>query len=271
MANSVVSVTELARQRGSIGERGLDYRRVFRVELSNNDQGSLLALDATGVPKLNEVITTSMTLIDGGSAVNVSMACHDKTVRQTSEEEHALYEVECKYHAPWLRPESGHQGGTPFDAPATVEWGFRTEMIVVDAAYLVDNNGADIDFREVRNSAGEVFVPPLEQELYIPTLMVRRNETMAQYSPVGASALIGSVNAESGYIGDVSFGPNQLRIHNIGGSRQHYWGGFYWDVTYEFDVDPNSEAGFRDVLDQGTYYLDSSGDRINFTDDDGIE
>jgi len=81
--------------------------------------------------------------------------------------------------------------------------------------------------------------------------------------------LMGKVNAESGYIGDVSFGPNQLRIHNIAGSRQFYSGGFYWDVTYEFDVDPNSEAGFRDVLDQGTYYLDSSGDRINFTDDDG--
>ncbi|HUU97755.1 MAG TPA: hypothetical protein VM487_18625 [Phycisphaerae bacterium] len=142
----------------------------------------------------------------------------------------------------------------PLNDPVSISWGhkFITEVVAMDV------DGAPID-----NSAGEPFDPPLEQEVAVLTLRVRRNEST--FNPALAHAYTNTVNSDNATIAGLSISARQGKVANISGESDERNGVDYFAVTYELEF--REGRWDRDVLDVGFHYL-SAGEPVTFKDDE---
>jgi hypothetical protein len=144
-------------------------------------------------------------------------------------------------YGPFNAAEQAADDGNPLKAQPEISWGFRD----IEEVIRVDFNGDP-----VVNTAGEPFDPPLTDNLPGPVMTITRNEPIGTYSPRKAYEYRGAVNS------DVFAGedPGFARVLQIGGKRAYHGTcGWYFQVTYEFEFNPDgytrriNSMGFREV------------------------
>jgi hypothetical protein len=139
---------------------------------------------------------------------------------------------------------AGEQGGADQDGtqdPTKIPPKVHTGVVKYDEAVLHDTQTG----KSVLNTAGLPFDPPLVRPVSNSVWTITRNEatwdgTLTQYCD--------SVNSEP-FLG---LAPNTVKLNNVSAERQYQADfGYYWEVTYEFEVRP--------II----YAVDANGDPIN--------
>lgn len=150
---------------------------------------------------------------------------------------------------------STSQEENPINNPPKVRW--SSTPIKIAAV-------KDIDGKAILNKAGDRYDPPLEVNLYLPTVTIERVEY--SYSPAGALTYVGALNSDP-FAGvgpryamlTVYDGTNFVHTDELGNQF------IYWNVSYEIIFNP---LGWDpEVLEQGYYEL-VDGDRRRMQDDD---
>jgi len=161
---------------------------------------------------------------------------------------HPKYLVEAKYSVDeYDAPELA-----PWQRACKINWNFRPYQTVVSKDLLTGE--------VITNSAGELYVPPIEESIHHPTCVVVRNEL--DFSPSKANTYMNSVNADYFTLAGYPVGPGYALMRNLGANRAWWRGIAYSEVTYEIEL--NSDTWITQVLDQGTYYLDKKGNQRLF-------
>jgi hypothetical protein len=238
MSGTVQSVNELRDQQASkqvMTDNKRTHRRVFQVILDDEVHGSYYALNAAGLPVIGEVHPQDSW-------------CHVKSVDVVQQGGEPIYIVTIDYDNIYGDDEN------PLNVDAKVVWGFQSKREAVTSDALT---GAPIV-----NSAGEMFVAPLEIEGYVLSCDIQRNE--ATFDPTVAEAAVGCVNSDSTTIAGLSVTAGQALMKSLRATRKPYQNatGYYWEISYQFLF--KAETWEAEVLDQGTYYLDSAGTRHLF-------
>ena len=145
---------------------------------------------------------------------------------------------------------------------------YDTETIMVAALGEVDATTGDVT-KAVVTSAGEPYDPPPEEELDILMISITRWETpvfsLSQYRQFQ-----NAVNDAAFTFGDltIAIGEAKLRIR-IGPTENKIMPDesrlYYRQVDYVIAV--NDLGWDLSALDWGTYYIDGSGNKVNFKDD----
>ena len=167
--------------------------------------------------------------------------------------EYVIYECVVNYDSREERTEDN-----PLNEPARIRWGSQAYTEVVETDIF---SGA-----EIASSAGERFIPGVEQDKYNLLLTFIRNE--ASFGAQTADGWKGRVNSDSVSILGLPITAGQGLVHEVTGERRYRNGTTYWEVTYQIEFNPDTFSVY--LLDQGTYYLDSAGDRVVFRDEEEL-
>jgi hypothetical protein len=143
----------------------------------------------------------------------------------------------------------------PVSDDVELNWGFAVKSVVIETDKVTGD--------AIANSAGEIFVPPLEDDDFTLTCRAVRNESNASWNPAAVEYAVGKVNSNYGYVCGILVAPGQALLRNISSRRRRYQDTYYYEVTYDIEFD--SEGFVREVLDQGTFYLDG-GNKVMFRD-----
>ena len=140
----------------------------------------------------------------------------------------------------------------PLNHPIKISWGEnRFDQVVFE----------DINGNPVVNSAGDYFDPPVTCDDSRPTLRIVRNEPT--YIPQYALTWKDTTNLDTFY----GFAPGTVKMSTpLGELDYNPICGFYYIVTYQFEINPNGWA--KQILDQGMRQI-VSGSKTNILDDDG--
>jgi hypothetical protein len=144
----------------------------------------------------------------------------------------------------------------PLNHPIKISWGENR----FDQTCIFDRNG-----NPVVNSAGDDFDPPIAIDDSRPTLRIVRNE--ATYDPIYALNWKDTLNADVFW----GFAPLTVKLSTpLGELEYNPICGFYYVVTYQFEVNPNGWV--KNILDRGMRQivgglkqkiLDDKGDDIS--------
>ena len=145
----------------------------------------------------------------------------------------------------------------PFAIPPQVSWGSAKR----EFALLKDVNG-----KPIRNTAGDPFDPPLTREITTPVLTIVRNEPT--FDPLTVTKYVDTTNGTV-FLG---FDTNVVKCADVVSKRDYHADyGYYWEVTYSFEVRPvrydstgrlTDNGWVREVLNAGLREIDVvSGDR----------
>jgi hypothetical protein len=162
---SVISVTELARERrGGYDSNGLTFTRAFQVITDDPQDGPLIVMSSIGVSPMDPYAAGNEA-DPGCFAKRFTPNCDDKartvwtvTVDYDSQFDKGAYDKQ--------------QYPNPLDRPPEVQW---------TTTYYTMALEKDKDGVAVKNSAGDVFDPPLPQEISRPTVTISRN--FADFDP----------------------------------------------------------------------------------------
>jgi len=241
MSGVVESVVEqLSPQSGKSTPGSSEYSRIFRVTLDDSFCGPYYAIRAfgDGIPNIGDTYPADP------FAYVMAWNCS-----QVGDE--PVFDVRVDYSTI-----ENAISNDPEDWAAVLSWGFVTKTVVVETDVVTGN--------AIASSAGEVFIPPLEDDNYNLKGIVVRNESDLFWDPGLASLAEGRVNSNYGMVLGIIIAPGQALMRSISSRRETYAGIYYYKVTYEIEFD---QGGFvREVLDQGTYYLDGSGNKQMFRD-----
>lgn len=125
------------------------------------------------------------------------------------------------------------------------------------------------DDAELCNSSKEPFDPPIQEEFYDFSIVLRRNE--AAFNIAAVNPYLNAVNADAfGFYGRNSqlyaFAAGLVRCKSIQADERRHGPTWFWEVTYEFVV--RNDGWLRRILDQGFRTLDGTG-YVNIADADG--
>lgn len=238
MANTVLEVVELrAGQSGNTDKDRREWVRVFRVTLETHEHGPVYACFGNiSIPTVGDPHP-----LDALALV--------RTVRvEKANDVNPVYDVTVRYSTEW----AGYL--SPVHEPANVQWGFTASQEVVTRDVFTGQH--------ISASTGELLVPGIEQDVHRLTLRVTRNEWA--YSAVMASTYIGKVNSDYTTICGLPITPGKALCRNFAGTAIHTNEWNYFRVEYELEFNVNTFS--REVLDHGTYYYDSSGNKQVFRD-----
>jgi hypothetical protein len=223
------------------------YTRTWIVLTDDPRVGPKAVLDA--VPVL-----TGQTYDDGfeqdGRAfcVSVSATC--------TEEDGMQWEVVAEYGA----FDAVEFPENPLSRDPEISWEYQRTQEAVDRE--PGDPEADPPPKQIKNSAGDSFDPPLLRDVRKPILKLTRNE--ANFDPLLAFTFHDKVNSNPFFGAD----PGYVKIEGITPQRVHNPAiGWYWTVQYEFLFDTRTHD--PQVLNQGFKRLDDEGERVLCTDNNG--
>lgn len=117
--------------------------------------------------------------------------------------------------------------------------------------------------KAVKNSAGAPFDPPLEKEEVSLGVTITRNQ--ATFLAGTIRTYVGTTNANTWR----SQPQRTCKMEDIQAAQAIEGQFIFWRVTYKVEFAPAGQTFIRQVLDQGTFYLDASGKKATFIDDRG--
>ncbi len=246
MAVTSVEELKMPRRGTANGQWQRSYTRTYRVQTDSARTGPLevrLALPVT-IGSLYSTGTGPGTEFDNGAFCNeITIEC---------ETEDGISWLATIGYGPW-DPNAHPQN--PLNEIPKISWQTQKFKRPVD----VDING-DI----VANSAGDPFDPTVEVDDNREILVITRNES--QFDESLADQYRDTINSAPFF----GFDALCVKCANITGNRvQHADLGYYWEVTYEFEI--NRDSWVSVVQDQGLRALDPSDDTkiMNITDEEG--
>ena len=148
---------------------------------------------------------------------------------------------------------SGSVNPDPLLRPADITWGFNTYTKVVD----IDTSGDP-----VTNSAGDLFDPPPEDEIYRLKVSISQNE--ASFNPATAWQLIDTTNNAPITIAGAPVVANQALLQHMGATAQYENGVSYAKVNYEIELSPDFTLY---LLDIGFYEIATANTKTKNKDD----
>jgi len=165
------------------------------------------------------------------------------TVTATPDNDGLTYTVTVNYTTPEQVAKSSESGsgGQP-----TKAWSYTAYTDVLKT---------DLDNRDIRNSAGDLFPEGLETQRFIPVLTITRTEPT--FSPLKAFQYMGSINVGIFY----GAAKGTVRCTDFSGSLGYNQDGTtFYTVTYSFEFGffPHGQGWDSIVLDEGYYYLDNT-------------
>lgn len=155
-----------------------------------------------------------------------------------------------------------NEDGTPSEG-GSVTSSFENPEYSVSSETIYEYRNVDLDGRPIKNSANELFVPPLEFPVNIGVYTIVRY--MTTYDTAQAQSYRNRVNSSPFTINGVtgstfSFFSGTALLTKYDGSR-HYsadFGGYYWQVTFEIKEHPDKNGWRKKLLDQGFMEKDES-------------
>lgn len=253
-----MAVTSVAEMLG-VRTGGLDaswkrsYRRAWRIQTDTPFTGALAIRQAIPVS-----LGKRYEMTDGGGSVlefdNFAFAVRVECSIDPAAEDDCTWVATVDYGAydPTQFPEN------PLNQPLKISWGgSRFERVVEETIEDQDGNK-----QTVLNSAGDYFDPPVLVDDSRPTLRIVRNEK--KYDPQYAILWKDTLNKKVFF----GFDPHTVKMTMPTGDLEYNpICGFFYVVTYEFEVNPD---GWRKrILDQGIRTLDGSGNVSPAVDHDG--
>lgn len=241
------TVEELAREQGSTKTlSGFVPIRVWQVELDSHIDGAQAAIEA---------VTADTTLgsdIGDAHPLNTFVFLGELTAQPTDSRE--VWRVIGTYK----KTTFDENAANPLEQPSQISWGSN--------AYI-EPVVKDIDGNAVVNSAGQPFDPPLTEERR--TLVATVTYNRENWDPTIALDFENTVNVPATTIGQVNVGERQARIMEIGSDQDTFEDIVYHKVTIRVEMRPL--VWDREVLDQGIFGLDGSGNLVRLATDDGEE
>ncbi len=219
-----------------------EYTRKWRVVVSALTDDAITVTAAPGIPRMFDLYVGS----DGG-VDSLGAAC--RKIEATHVDDF-VWEVFARYSNKTDQPALGDPD--PLNRPAEIDVTTERFQRPMD----VDANGL-----AVVNSSNEKFDPPVEKDDSRPTLRITRNESSAPYDKL--RIFKDTVNFESFY----GYTPLTVKVAAINYRRAFENGIYYWSVTYEFHVNP--DTWLTKVLDQGTVTLNATGKPVAIVDVNG--
>lgn len=146
----------------------------------------------------------------------------------------------------------------PLLRPPQVEWGFRNVTRIADKAY---DPATQQRTKNVLNSAGDAFDPPIEYDDAYQTAKVTINE--ASFGPQLAAAYRGTINDRP----FVRFARHCARLVDIRARKELDAGTIFYPTTYEFEF--RDETWDAQPLDQGFHDIFGAVERRVLVDKTG--
>lgn len=139
----------------------------------------------------------------------------------------------------------------PFVQPYSIQYAPQSSQEAIDKA--VEGTGASQTMtKNLCNSADEPFDPPIQEEFFDFSLIIKRNEssfnmfTSQQYLNTVNSDYFNIVNKDNTVL---IFEPGTVRCKSIQADEQRHGDTWYYAVTYEFVI--RKDGWKRRILDQG--------------------
>lgn len=199
--------------RGNLNDRlERAYTRTFTVQCSSVADDSIVVRSALGIPRLYTPYVT-LTSADLGSWC--------RTVDADRVGNSNVWRVVCQYSSKLDQNPAQAQIENPLLRPPVISW--DTITVAVPATHDADGN-------PVRNTAGDPFDPPPEEEE--TRLYLRVTKNMATYDATGYMEFQDTVNSEAWLV----FQPGEARCRKIRGDNRWENGLYYWVVSFEFEL-----------------------------------
>lgn len=234
-------------------QRQANYSRVFQVICDDPRTRPGTALLAVGFE-----IGQEYKVIDPNDGVTVLESDDGAFVTSISCQLASAADDGCQWD---VSVEYGPGGGesavfpaNPVEHPIKISWGFAKHEVPVET---------DIDDKPIVNSAGDFFDPAPTRDDSRPVLKIVRNELT--YDPLLALDWKDRINEDSWY----GFEPGTVKAGEFPGElRFNAECGFYYEVSYEFEIQP--DGWVKKLLDQGMRTLNAtSGKLANVLDEKG--
>jgi len=249
---TILSVAEMGERRTSATEENGErkYTRIFLVITNDAREDSSTVKDAEGIPAMFDAYSIDAFTNDEdepeAGVFDPKALVKDKVARETLDNPFR-WEVDVNYSSRARRPSLGAED--PLQRPAVYKW--STETIRLPVEKTIDGNFP-------RNSAGDPFDPPIEQDAAQRVLTITRNE--ASFDPGDLDQYSFTTNATSFF----DYDPGAARMEPINGDEHFEADASFWVVTYVIkfrdrpDIDPADQWSSR-PLDRGLREIDDLG------------
>lgn len=246
-------------RRSNSNERGRSHVRVFDVFTDSVSDGTQVALTADDG-------STSIPSIGDAHPVDTYALCRNIDA-EPKESEPKKFVVTVTYNTQtnfaginFSGSQTPQQYQSPLDEPYEITFGFNTEEEVLWEDFSTTP-------KEILNSAGQMFDPPVTRQILIPTMTVTRSE--ATFHPSKPINYVNRINSEDWTLGSAAtIAKGIARCAGITGVSRNTSGVTYWRVTYEFHFKAEKWNPVK-ILDQGLFCKNSNGDFVPAEDDNG--
>lgn len=141
---------------------------------------------------------------------------------------------------------------SPFAQPYSLQFVPQSSQEAIDKAIEVTTEGAEAMTKNLCNSSDEPFDPPIQEEFFDFSLIIKRNELA--FNMYVTQEFLNTVNSD--YFNVLNkdgtlliFDPGTVRCKSIQADEQRHGPNWYYSVTYEFVV--RKDGWKRRILDQG--------------------
>lgn len=199
---------------GSINDqREREYVRVFKFMMSRATDGPEVIQLHPACPRPWSVYVSASGIVDTGSW------CRDVRFDVDSNDPYT-WTVVASYSSRVNRPDI-NLIENPLLRPSDISWGTTREMVPMEF---------DADGTPVRNTAGDLFDPPLEKPR--TTAILRIGKNLPTYDARLYVDYENTVNEKPFF----TFGKWQVKCEHITGKRQFENGILFWRVDFEFHI-----------------------------------
>lgn len=199
---------------GSINDmREREYTRTFKAVASRATDGPEIIRTHPACPRPWSIYVAPSGIADTGSW------CRDVSFHVDPNDPYT-WTITANYSSKVQRPDL-NLIENPLLRPADISWGSTKEMVPMEH---------DADGYPVRNTAGDLFDPPLERVRTIMILRISKNQ--ADYNALFYVDYEDAVNEKPFF----TFAKWQVKCEHIHGVRQFENGILYWKVDYEFHI-----------------------------------
>lgn len=227
------------------------HGRRFLVITDDVDDGTPVALSATGIPRV------------GDAHPSQGFAYCKRVSAEADSESRLKFMVTAEYETPPRSTEPGGDNPDPLMRPSEYAWqwvsrnepvrfGKFTKKIKVQRNGTVQeiaSNFASVAKYPVQNSAKMPTDPLPERPISSPVLRVARNQ--ATFDAASANNYIDHINADQFSVAGSTIAIGQGYMRSITATRQFENNVYYWRVEYELEF--RADSWYVDILDHGDH------------------
>lgn len=254
---SIESVEELFIERSAdVSSSGTTASRMFRVITTTSDDGSLTAVNASGVPDVGDDLPDdpdNMWAEKKNASPESDDGCH--------------WKVKVDYV---LKPPA-QVGIEQWDKEPVINFGYMARSRVMEYCYhgsldktevssvSGDQNNRKTPLVKVTNSLHQPFDPPVMDEDSILVISIQRNVKHANFNPTYLQTYQNTMNIQEETVAGITIPKFCGWIRDIKAGKQFDQNNAaYWNQTFEILVD--STTWLKQVLDQGFFTGAVDGD-----------